>query len=65
MGIKYKVGAQVRQVVPVISGEVVGVAIVDGEVSFEVAYIGADGEPHSRFFGEDEIEAVDVPVAPE
>lgn len=58
MGIAFKKGAAVRQVVNIIQGEVVGVQIVDDEVQFEVAYTGADGEPHSRLFKEDEIEAV-------
>lgn len=57
MPIAFKVGDKVRQVVPAISGAVQNVAIVDGEVQFEVAYIGADGEQHSRFFAEGEIEA--------
>lgn len=57
MSIKFKTGAEVRQVVPVITGTVVNAAIVDGDIVFEVAYIGTDGEAHSRFFGEDEIEA--------
>lgn len=57
MAIAYKLGAKVRQVVPVIEGEVVNVAIIDGDVAFEVAYIGTDGEPHSRFFTEAELES--------
>jgi hypothetical protein len=58
MPVSHKVGAKVRQVVPVIEGEVVDMKLVDGEVQFEVSYIGADGEAHSRFFSESEIEAV-------
>lgn len=58
MSIKFKTGAEVRQIVPVISGVVTSASIVDGEVVFEVAYIGTDGEAHSRVFKEDEIEAV-------
>lgn len=57
MPLAHKVGDAVRQVVPVIEGTVKNIAIADGEVQFEVAYTGADGEPHSRFFAEGEIES--------
>ena len=57
MPLAHKVGAAVRQVVPVITGTVTDIKIVDGEPQFEVAYTGADGEPHARYFTEDEIEA--------
>jgi glycine betaine/choline ABC-type transport system substrate-binding protein len=56
MAIAFKKGDQVRQVVPVIEGKVVDVAIVDGDVQFCVEYTGTDGEPHQRFFTEAEIE---------
>jgi hypothetical protein len=52
----FKKGDQVRQVIKPIEGEVVGMAIVDDDVQFLVEYIGADGETHSRFFKEHEIE---------
>ncbi|MDZ4328682.1 MAG: hypothetical protein U1A73_27260 [Pseudomonas sp.] len=58
MPITHKIGAAVRQVVPVIEGTVVDQKIIDGEVKFCVEYSGADGAPHQRYFGEDEIEAV-------
>lgn len=58
MALKHKNGDKVRQVVPVIEGEVVDAKIIDGDVQYEVAYIGADGEQHSRFFTEAEIEPV-------
>jgi hypothetical protein len=58
MAIAYKIGDTVRQVVPIIEGKVISVAIIDGDVQFEVAYDGADGEPHSRFFKEDELNTV-------
>lgn len=57
MAITHKIGASVRQVVPVIQGTVVDQKIIDGEVKFCVEYSGPDGEPHQRFFAEDEIEA--------
>ena len=56
MAIAFKKGDQVRQVVPVIEGAVVDVAIVDGDVQFCVEYTGADGDVHQRFFTEAEIE---------
>lgn len=57
MAITYKQGDKVRQVAPVIEGEVVNVAIIDGDVQFCVEYQGADGETHQRFFAENEITA--------
>lgn len=56
MAMAFKKGDRVRQVVPTIEGEVVGVKIVDDEVQFEVAYTDPQGEQHSRFFRESEIE---------
>lgn len=58
MALAFKKGAKVRQVVPVIEGEVVGQQIIDDEVQYEVAYGGSDGEQHSRFFKESELEAL-------
>lgn len=58
MAIKHKRGDVVRQIAPVIQGEIVNMVIVDDEVQFEVAYLGTDGEAHSRFFKEEEIEPV-------
>ena len=57
MAIKFKRGDSVTQVVtaPII-GTVTAANIVDDDVSFLVAYVGADGESHERFFKEDEIE---------
>ena len=58
MPMTFKKGDRVRQVVPVIEGEVLAAKIVDDEVQFEVAYTDAQGEQHSRFFRESEIEKV-------
>lgn len=53
-----KKGTPVRLVQPVIQGEVLRVE-TDGErFGYRVAYRGADGERHERFFGADQIEAV-------
>lgn len=65
MPLAFKIGDAVRQVVPVISGTVKNFAIVDGDVQFEVAYTGADSEPHARFFAEGEIEAAPAPAPAE
>lgn len=59
MPLAFKIGAAVRQVVPVIKGTVQDIKIVDGEPQFEVVYTGPDGEQHSRFFAEGDIEAAD------
>jgi hypothetical protein len=54
----FKKGDSVRQVVNPIEGEVVDLAIVDGDVQFLVSYVGADGEQHQRYFTEAELQAV-------
>jgi hypothetical protein len=59
MPMLFKKGDSVRQVVKPIEGEVVGPAIVDGEVQYEVKYTGEDMEEHSRFFRETDIEKTD------
>jgi hypothetical protein len=60
MPMKFQKGDQVVQVTAPIRGEVVSVAIVDDAVQFEVSYPGEDGEQHSRFFTEDQIEQTTV-----
>lgn len=64
MPIPFKKGDNVRQVVMPIEGTVATLAIVDDKVQFEVAYTGDDGETHSRFFTEDQIELVSEPEEP-
>lgn len=56
MPMKFKKGAQVVQVVKPIEGEIVNVAIVDDVVQYEVAFTGEDGEPHARFFTEEQLD---------
>jgi hypothetical protein len=65
MPLAHKKGDPVRQKVVVIEGTITDVKIVDGDVQFEVAYTGADGEQHARFFAEGEIEAAPVEAAAE
>jgi hypothetical protein len=61
MPLKFNIGANVRQVVPLITGNVVGAAIVDGDVQFKVSWTDANGDSHMRMFTEDQIEATPVP----
>jgi hypothetical protein len=61
MALQFKPGDQVRQVVTPIQGEVVGVAIVDADVQFEVKWTDAAGT-HTRFFTGEQIEATPAPV---
>jgi len=56
MALKFQKGDPVRQVVTVIKGEVVDFKIIDNDVQYCVAYTGADGERHERYFTESEIE---------
>lgn len=55
---KFKRGDKVTQVVPAISGEVVGYNIdqESGDVQYHVVWTDADQHEHSRFFKEDDIE---------
>lgn len=53
-----KKGANVRQVVPVIEGVVLQSQIHDDELKYEVEYVGADGETHTRWFLSSELEVV-------
>jgi hypothetical protein len=57
MPMAFKVGQTVKQVVPVIQGPIIGVAIVNDEVGYEVAWTAEDGD-HTRFFTEAQLELV-------
>ena len=63
MGVKFKIGTKVVQIVKVFEGVVTDAAIVDGEVHFRVDSVDADGNHTARFFSEDQIEAVVEPEA--
>ena len=62
MPIAFKKGDKVRQKVVIIEGVVSDVKVADGELQFEVAYTGTDGEAHARVFAEGEIEAAPAPA---
>lgn len=53
-------GAQVRQIVPVIEGEVADRRFNDeaDQLEYLVTYTGADGEPSSRWFLESQLQEV-------
>lgn len=56
MGLKFKPGDNVRQVVPApMEGVVAEAVVVDGNIHYKVD--GSNGE--SKYFDEDQIEAVD------
>lgn len=55
MALAFKKGDMVRQVVPVIEGEVMTLAIVDDAVQYLVRYTDASGEVHERYFTEEEL----------
>lgn len=52
----YKKGDVVKQVVPVISGAIVTLAIVDDEVQYLVEWTTESGSVEQRYFKESEIE---------
>lgn len=53
-----KNGAKVRLVQPVIEGVVLGTETNGDDFGYRVAYQGADGEAHQRFFAVDQVEEV-------
>ena len=57
MPIELKKGVPVRQRVFVIEGEIIDRQFVDDEVKYNVEYVGADGETHTRWFTASELEA--------
>jgi hypothetical protein len=57
MALKFKIGDDVQQVVPVIKGKIVKPVLVGNDVCYEVEFPEGD-ELHSRVFKEDEIEGV-------
>lgn len=56
MALAFQKGDQVRQVVPVIAGQVLDMQIIDGDVQYLVEYV-EDGETKQRWFKETEIAA--------
>lgn len=57
-----KQGSQVRLIVQVIAGEVVGGQFVDGEPQYLVRYTDIEGDVQERYFPADKLEEV-VPQA--
>lgn len=57
MGLKFKTGDVVRQVVPVVQGTVVSKQIIDDDVHYTVRWTDSAGDTHERPFAESEIEA--------
>lgn len=51
-----RTGAQVRVILPVISGEVVGGSFVDGEPQYLVRYTDAEGDLQERYFPAEKLE---------
>ena len=56
----FKRGDTVKQVSPIIDGQVVTLAIIDDEVQYLVSWTSTDGESHQKYFKEDEIELIPV-----
>lgn len=57
MGMKFKKGDDVVQVVKPIAGPVTNVAIVDDVVQYEVRWTDEAGDAHARYFTEEQLEA--------
>ena len=49
-------GSNVRVILPVITGTVVGGAFVDGEPQYLVQYTDAEGDVHERYFPAEKLE---------
>ena len=66
MGMKFKKGDNVTQIVTPIVGVVTRAHIVDDDsVEYFVGYTGEDGEVHERSFKEDQIAASATPAVDE
>jgi hypothetical protein len=61
---KFKRGDRVQQIVRPIVGDVTSFQVDQetGDRLVLVESVGADGEPHSKYFKEDELEAVPAPA---
>lgn len=57
MGLKFKKGDDVTQVITPITGKVSGVILIDDEVQFLVSWTDANGDAHERPFKEDDLQA--------
>lgn len=58
MGLKFKPGDPVKQVIPPpITGVIEGAEIVEGDIHYKVGWIGDDGEHRAKFFTEEQLEA--------
>lgn len=53
-----KQGSDVRVILPVITGSVVGGAFVDGEPQYLVQYTDADGDVQERYFPAEKLEEI-------
>lgn len=62
MGMKFKKGDAVVQVVKPIAGPITGVAIVNDVVQYEVSWTDETGDAHARYFTEEQLENA-APVA--
>lgn len=60
MAAKFKRGALVSQIVPVIEGSVTEIKFVEDDICYLVAFVGTDGEEHTRWFKESELEDMEV-----
>jgi hypothetical protein len=52
----FKKGDTVKQIVPIIQGQVITLGIIDDEVQFLVEWTNAEGHVEQRYFKEEEIE---------
>ena len=60
MAAKFKRGSMVSQIVPVIEGSVAEIKFVEDDICYLVEFSGIDGEQHSRWFKEEELEELEV-----
>lgn len=64
MGLKFKPGQEVVQVVPApIEGTVAEAVVVDDHVQYRVEWAAPDGSVQSKFFTEEQLQAKDAPAA--
>lgn len=58
MALKFTVGKEVRQIVPVIQGSILKASVEGGELMYLVEYADQNSQLQRKWFKEDEIEEV-------
>lgn len=64
MGLKFKIGQPVSQIIKPIQGVVTEQRVIADEIQFHVQYVNAAGQLSAVWLSEDALEAMDVQAPP-